>query len=97
MPARRRTQAEKDGRNSSGRKTTKNSSIKNKFKRKLPNASTMFILALIFLCTIAVGYMWWRHYVKSRLYTPIVARRMISKSELGDMGDIKRFVFKKMK
>ena len=92
MPARKR-QSDRDARHPPNKKGTKSSSPKSKFKRKLPSTSTMLILAVIFLCSAGVGYMWWRHYMRSRLYTPIVARRMTSRSELGDMGDIKRWVF----
>ena len=90
MPARKR-QSDRDARHPPGKKSTKSSSSKSKFKRNGPSASTMLILAIIFLCSAGVGYMWWRHYMRSRLYTPIVARRMTSRSGLGDMGDIKRF------
>ena len=89
----RKRHSDRDARHPSSRKTTKSSSTKSKFRRKLPSTSTMFILAVIFLCTIGLGYMWWKHYLRSRLYTPIVARRMTSRSELGDMGDIRRLVF----
>lgn len=90
MPPRRR-QTDRDARHTSGKKT-KSSSSKSKFRSKLPNTSTTLILAAIFCCSIFVGYAWWKHYLRSRLYTPIVARRMTSRSELGDMGDIRRSV-----
>ena len=88
----RKRQSDRNVKHQTGKKS-KGSSTKSKFRRKLPSTSTMLILAVIFLCSIVVGYAWWRHYVRSRLYTPIVARRMTSRSELGDMGDIRRWVF----
>ena len=92
-PRKRQQQSDKDGRHSSGRKAGKGSSSgKSKWRKKLPSTSTMLMLAVIFMCAIGVSYAWWKHYLRSRLYSPIVARRMTSRSELGDMGDIKRLV-----
>ena len=92
MAPRKRQHADRDTKHPTGKKS-KGSSTKSKFRRKLPSTSTILILAVIFLCSGIVGYAWWRHYVRSRLYTPIVARRMTTRSELGDMGDIRRWVF----
>lgn len=77
--------------NKDRKKTAKSSSAKSKYGRKIPSGSTILILVAVLCFFGGLGYAWWRHYQKSRLYTPIVARRMISRSELGDMGDIRRF------
>lgn len=73
------------------RKSDKSSGTKSKFWRKIPSGSTLLILFVVLCFLGGLGYAWWKHYKKSRLYTPIVARRIISRSDLGDMGDIRRF------
>lgn len=77
--------------NKDRKKPPKTSSTKSKYRRKIPSGSTILILLAVLCFFGGLGYIWWRHYKQNRLYTPIVARRMIARSEFGDMGDIRRF------